>query len=161
MVGLGRLGKYGSIAYSSSADGSVIVGRSGFGYYGEAFRWENGEMVGLGDLPGDLFESRAYDVSADGSVIVGRGNLALRFEAFIWDEDNGMRSLTDVLENDYGLDLSGWRLIAATGISADGLTIVGEGYNPAGDAEGWIATIPEPSTLLLLGLGILALRQKR
>lgn len=43
----------------------------------------------------------------------------------------------------------------------DGLTIVGWGYNPDGYDEAWIATIPEPTTLLLLGFGGLALRRKR
>ena len=46
-----------------------------------------------------------------------------------------MRSLWDVLVNDYGLSLSGWWLAAATGVSDDGKVIVGVGVNPAGDEE--------------------------
>jgi hypothetical protein len=44
------------------------------------------------------------------------------------------------------LDLSGWILTSATGISADGLTIVGVGVNPAGQNEGWRAVLaPQPN----------------
>ena len=51
-------------------------------------------------------------------------------EAFIWDNANGMRKLKDVLVNDFGLDLTGWTLTIARGISDDGLTIVGDGIKP-------------------------------
>jgi len=82
-------------------------------------------------------------------------------EAFIWDQSNGMRNLKDVLEKSCGLNLTGWKLEHATGISADGLTIVGGGINPDGHPEGWAATIPEPATLILLGLGTALLRKRR
>ena len=60
-----------------------------------------------------------------------------------------MRSLHDVLVK-AGLNLTGWTLKEAMGISADGLTIVGKGTytNPANETshdEAWIATIPEPA----------------
>ncbi|GAH22327.1 unnamed protein product, partial [marine sediment metagenome] len=47
--------------------------------------------------------------------------------------------------NDFGVDLTGWTLRSATGISDDGLTFVGYGLNPSGYQEAWIATIPEPA----------------
>ncbi|MFQ5806090.1 MAG: hypothetical protein ACE5I3_06545 [Phycisphaerae bacterium] len=68
-----------------------------------------------------------------------------------------MRNLQDVLTDEYGLDLTGWRLSVAYGISADGLTIVGDGQNPNGDTEAWIAHIPEPAALWLLAFGVLVL----
>jgi probable HAF family extracellular repeat protein len=169
MVGLGDLpgGVFLSSASSISSDGLVIVGDGGSASGKEAFRWTSGTgMVGLGDLPGGIFFSHATAISGDGSIIGGFGNTAVGMEAFIWDSTNGMRLLSNVLTNDSGLDLTGWRLENVLGISDDGLKLVGYGRNPSNFTEAWIATldapnnvensaIPEPSTsfsLLVLGI---------
>jgi len=180
IVGLGFLadpgpnapGAWQSLAFAVSADGSVIVGTSDNwrivfdpytgeyvdANYDEPFRWQDGVMTSLfdgtspGDPPGQPWTfGQALAVNADGSVIVGWG-----FGPFIWDEWNGMRDLEHVLEDDFGLDLTGWRLDRATGVSADGTVIVGYGRNPQGDQEAWIAVIPvpEPSRWLLLAAGL-------
>jgi probable HAF family extracellular repeat protein len=114
------------------------------------FRWtaERG-MVGLGDLPGGPLNSNVWDVSADGSVIVGYGNTASGEAAFLWTVGDGMRNLRDLLIANGATGLTGWTLTQATAVSADGRTIVGYGRNPAGNTEAWIATVPEPSPLLL------------
>jgi probable HAF family extracellular repeat protein len=165
MVGLGDLagGTFSSEALAVSADGSVVVGFGNSANGGEAFRWTQGTgMVGLGDLPGGIFYSYATGVSADGSVVVGYSatDSFTGAEAFIWNSTQGMRSLKQVLTNDYGLNLAGWTLNDARGISADGLTVVGYGTNPSGVSEGWLArlnpqnnpSVPEPSSILGLGL---------
>ncbi|MCA2692911.1 MULTISPECIES: PEP-CTERM sorting domain-containing protein [unclassified Microcystis] len=165
MVGLGDLqgGSFGSSASGVSADGSVVVGYGNSANGIEAFRWTQATgMVGLGDLPGGSFNSFATGVSGDGSVVVGIGNAGNSSigETFIWNSSQGMRSLQAVLTNDYGLNLTGWTLREATGISADGLSIVGFGTNPNGLTEAWIArlnpqnnpSVPEPSSILGLGL---------
>ena len=102
--------------------------------------------MGLGFLPGGV-DSSAFGVSADGSVLVGQGTSSSGVEAFVWDETNGMRALIQILA-DQSIDMTGWNLARANGISADGLTIVGYGTNPLGFNEAWIATIPEPGTAL-------------
>lgn len=166
MVGLDDLsgGDFFSDAYAMSPDGTIIVGRSRSGSGMEAFRWTEAEgMVGLGDLPGGDFGSVANAVCADGSTIVGYGTTdeLWSYATFVWDETNGMRDLQEVLETDYELDLTGWHLQWATGISADGLTIAGSGYNPDGHEEAFIARIPEPASLSLLALGGLLVAKRR
>jgi YD repeat-containing protein/probable HAF family extracellular repeat protein len=144
MVGLGYLpgGSSGGIAYGVSADGSVVVGHCDSASSGmEAFRWtSDGGMVGLGNLPGGSVMREANDVSPDGSVIVGDGNFGSGNEAFIWDATNGVRYFKGVL-TDLGLDLTGWTLVEARGISADGLTVAGIGINPLDESEAWIANL--------------------
>lgn len=170
-LGLGDLpgGQFNSRANAVSPTGSVIVGRGTSASGAEAFRWENGVMVGLGDLPGGNFLSEALAVSADGSVAVGSActsqsclsPLGAGDTAFIWDGTNGMRPVKDVLQNNFGLDLTGWTLTSATGVSADGATIVGNGISPSGSPEGWIATIPEPGTAALLALATVLIARHR
>lgn len=147
MAGLGDLpgGVFQSRAFGVSADGLVVVG-SAIGALGqEAFRWtQAGGMVGLGDLPGGAFQSVAMDASASGTIIVGEGINALgENAAFIWDPIHGMRDFQEVLVNDFGLDLTGWRLEIAHAVSDDGLTIVGRGrFAPTGQTTAWMATMP-------------------
>jgi probable HAF family extracellular repeat protein len=137
-----------SRAYGVSADGSVVVGWSSspngtYNYRAEAFRWTASDgMQGLGDLPGGYFDSWAWAASADGAVIVGTSLTELYNEASIWDAAHGMRRLADVLEAEYGLDLTGWTLEYATAISPDGQAVVGWGINPGGWREAWLAVVP-------------------
>ena len=164
MVGLADLpgGSVGSVANGISADGLTVVGTGSSAFGLEAFRWtQAGGMIGLGDLAGGAFLSEAHDVSADGSTVVGFADSASGNEAFVWDTDHGMRALRDVLTDDLGLDLTGWTLDLAQGISDDGLTIVGRGINPSGFPEAWVATVPEPGTLTLLVVGTAAVARRR
>jgi probable HAF family extracellular repeat protein len=141
MIGLGDLagGAFDSTALAASFDGSVVVGSGTSASGREAFLWTQvGGMLGLGDLPGGSFSSGARGISADGSVIVGGSSSASGNEAFIWTAATGMRELDSVLIA-LGLDLSGWSLGGAHAISADGRVIVGNGINPDGDPEAWIA----------------------
>ncbi len=152
MVGIGDLpeGETGSSANSISSDGSTIVGWSFSASGREAFRWTSaGGMVGLGDIPLGGFESIAHGVSADGSVIVGAGFGESGLEAFIWDASSGIRNLRTVLMNDYGIPMFGWTLTNARGVSADGLTIVGDGENPEGNLEAWMVTLPAQNDIVV------------
>ena len=139
IIGLGQAARS---ANDVSADGSVIVGSMGI-LRPEAFRWTiEDSVVGLGRLAGGCFDSSAYGVSANGTIIVGSGCNESGEVAFIWDAANGMQSLQKILEIPMGLDLTGWTLIRATDISADGTTIVGWGTNPAGVTEAFITVLP-------------------
>jgi probable HAF family extracellular repeat protein len=175
-VELGKLtGGSESAALGVSADGTAVVGysRSENGFPSrpsfEAFRWtSNSGMVGLGDLPGGLFESYAVDASGDGSVVVGYGDTDFGTEAFRWTSSGGMQRMWDVLLA-RGVDpaADGWtKLEAASGISADGNTIVGWGTHN-GNTEAFVAVIPAPvpeptaGALVLVGVNSILLRRKR
>ena len=59
-----------------------------------------------------------------------------------------MVNLWQMLTEAGATNLADWRLSEATGVSADGMTIVGTGLHN-GVIEAWIATIPEPPTIIL------------
>jgi len=164
IIGLGDFpgGNNESQAFGISADGSIVVGYSWSDFGKEAFIWTQEQgLIRLGYLPGGPgggFDSTiAEGVSDDGSVIVGLSNS----KAFYYTRSGGMQNLQDLLINNYGLNLTGWKLTDAAAVSADGLTIAGSGINPYGNTEAWIATIPEPCTLLLLGIGSMILRKHK
>jgi len=110
-------------------------------------------MTDLGILPGETFSS-ATAVSADGAVIVGVSGTGDVTQALIWEEKAGSQSLKAFLADKFSLDLDGWTLKDAVDISFDGTRIVGNGINPNGQVEAWIAVIPEPGSLPLFGLGL-------
>ncbi|MEZ4334093.1 MAG: hypothetical protein R3F35_20275 [Myxococcota bacterium] len=89
-----------ALGNSVSANGSVIVGFSGFGSSGnpEAFRWTtSGGLQGIGRLPGDNI-SNAASVSGDGAIVVGGSGFRtvgadIVHQAFRWTELDGMQAL--------------------------------------------------------------------
>ena len=140
-LGLPRLACEGLGAGEVSADGQVLL----VGMWRESLStlWTAGSgMVGLGDLPGGPSRTRAQALSGDGTVVVGSSWSASGQEAFVWDATNKMRSLRALLVDEHDLDLTGWTLMSANGVSDDGQTIVGVGVNPDGHTEAWIATLP-------------------
>jgi len=151
----------GSSANAISSDGTVIVGFAntetdgGLPANAEAVYWTQSNpgvsgfdtVTEIGRLPGaTVAGSRARAVSGDGSIIVGVANDEVAMDvAFVWDAVHGIRPLKEVLEQEYGLDLTGWILDQATGVSdvnaADEFVIVGLGTNPDGDPEGFRAVL--------------------
>lgn len=105
------------------------------------------------------------DLDAGGSVLVGGSVSHDHPTAFHWTAADGMRPLGDVLADDYGLDVDGWILTDALGISPNGRYIVGVGTNPDGAREGFVAFLGSPScglgAELAFGLPLLALLRRR
>ena len=144
-----------TIANAISADGAVIAGFGHGMFLGEPFRHTAATgMVGLGALPG-MTGCIAYDASGDGSILVGAA-LVGSFSAMIWNEQHGLRTLQQVLADDFGLTLPGWNLEFANAISVDGTRIVGFGTNPLGQREGFLVIIPAPPAIALLALSCAA-----
>lgn len=163
MVSLGDLpgGQVLSRASAVSGDGRVVVGTSDGTAGANVFRWTaDGGMVALGAPAGSATAS-VWDVSRDGSVIVGRGANAAgdpaSWRAATWDVGHGWRNLGDLLSNEYGLDLTGWTLSDALGVSPDGQAIVGNGINPAGKSEAWLVVLPEPGSTIAMGVAAIAM----
>jgi hypothetical protein len=112
-----------------SGDGRIVYARIGSNR--EVFRWTESRGSELLE-----FGARIHDTTPDGSVVIGDGVTHLHGEyivgqinAYIWDECYGLRALTTWLSQRFGLTLHGIFIIEALhGISHDGRTIVGTGY---------------------------------
>jgi probable HAF family extracellular repeat protein len=150
MQSLGAVPGYAnSFPNAISPDGSVIAGTIASSSAAHAFRWtrETG-MVSIGGLPG-MPVNHPGAATANGSIIVGGSYTdATHGTAFIWDAVHGMRSLQAMLQTDYGLNLTGWNLQSAMGVTPDGSVIVGFGTNPSGQQEAFrveVSLLPDPN----------------
>lgn len=126
------------------------------------FSRATGVTSALPDLPGGLGSSAALDLSDDASRVVGWGSSPSGRTATIWI--NGVpQSVSSFLAGNGVTGLAGWRLTSATAISPDGLSIAGDGLNPQGRVEGWIARVPGPGAgaLWMLGGGAIVMRRRQ
>ncbi len=146
-------------AFGVNFDGRLIVGDS-VAPLRTPVIWVDGVPTSLGVPPGFLRGS-AYAVSDDGSIVVGQVDAGLQTAA-IWTPARGMEVLGDYLARHGVVVPPGINLISATAVSSDGLTIAGyTGPSGQGGIHGWVATVPGPSTGLVLGLACLSLRRQR
>lgn len=153
------------------ASAVTVDGQTIFGYVlnllserTQAFSWNNGVPTLLGDFPGGRVFSEVNAADATGSMLVGMGFDANNTPvAALWRPgDLRPRSLQEVLENRYGLDLQGWTLTNALRISDSGMAIAGRGYDRYGIEGVWIATVPAPvSAAVFLVFGALSGRRRR
>ncbi|MBX3358198.1 MAG: hypothetical protein KF745_07200 [Phycisphaeraceae bacterium] len=137
-----------SPSVSISLDGTTVVGGmcSTDTHQFFAFRWS--DSAGFEQLPTIGVLGAVGACSADGSTVVGTDGAAV-----MWRD--GVRIDLNTYLASLGMDLTGWTLSSASEISADGLTIGGTGYHQYSGgtrSEGWVATIPAPGAVLLLGL---------
>lgn len=166
MVSLGTVASPSgwSGAEAITPDGNVIVGFSEISSSKiNAMRWTAvGGMVSLGTVPG-FSTSYALAQNSDGSRCVGflsTIDYQTREAAMLWTSTLGMVNLNTYLPS-IGIDITGWTLQSATGISADGMTITGTGrYN--GATRAWVVTgVPAPSASSLFVLVALAGTRRR
>jgi probable HAF family extracellular repeat protein len=106
-----------------SADGSVVVGSTGF-LSGQALRWTaQGGVQLLGDLQTPAIRSTAQAVSSDGKIVVGKATAEDSSPtAFSWTNLAGMQALTPLPDG----QASGAQNYQATGVSNSGKLIVGQ-----------------------------------
>lgn len=134
-------------ADSISADGAVVTGDCSPKH--TAVAWRAGQPE---ELPNLVQFERAAGVSEAGTVIVGTSGMVVHTftggkeqvvhqdSAVIWTQAEGIRKVEAVLVA-AGVDLGGWKLRSATGVSADGSVICGTGTNPDGKTEAWVADL--------------------
>jgi uncharacterized membrane protein len=136
----GLSGPYEGVAYASgvSRNGQVAVGVGSPGPTGEvAMRWVGYSSYDIG------VSGECHATSGNGGVTVGQvTDSTPRQYAALWINNDTELDLNAYLPS-LGIDLTDWTLDNATGISADGSTIVGWGTHN-GQPEGWIATITIP-----------------
>lgn len=131
---------------SISADGGTVTGMVVVSGKQRAYRWNAAE--GIQFLAPDDTQGWPQGLSGDGQMIVGShmfptsepGNPTGQVDrAFLWTASTGVVDLNVYLPT-LGVSLGDWTLRSATGISADGRTIVGVGSNSSGVGRGWIYT---------------------
>ena len=158
---------FANTVYDLSNDGSKVVGHYKYDGQERAYIYDTrfGSIERLEDERNSGSTVRA--TTNAGEISVGRSGYAAMSTA-----DAGRRLIQDLLEIDYGLDLTGWRLDDARDITADGTTIIGFGRNPDGVRQNWMISglpvvpsmegrqdpnpVSEPATLALVGVGLIA-----
>lgn len=159
-------GRYGPPT-AVSPDGSIIVGwNNSECCITVPFRWTaSAGFVALADWEHGAEWSQVLAMSADGQRMVGQ----LGGEASLFDSSGHPQKLLDALLLLGVSGLDGWILNEATAISSDGRWVVGEGTNPFGQREAFLAdlqAVPLPTMAWLFGsafalLGTRATRRYR
>jgi len=132
-----------------------------------SFLWSESTGFTQIGLPDGYVDNHIGALNSDASLAGGQlireystSYDAQNYEAYLWDNINGIQSVEAILTTQ-GIDLNGWILTGVSSISDDGFTICGNGINPDGFEEAWVATIPEPTSILLtLSGALIALRRK-
>lgn len=129
-----------------SFDGSIAVGYVKDGPKLRAFRWSDAsELEFLDEGTAGVDGSYARAVSSNGSIVVGDA-IAFGVEgttAWIWTPKTKFVDLKSYLEGDFDLGavLTGWQLLVATDVSANGRVIVGQGVNPDGCEQSFLVDL--------------------
>ena len=133
--------------FGVSADGAVLYGQNENGFVFEAMYWtEDTGIVYLGNSPyhdDDFVPSAVVDRTPSGDLMVGfSGSFFDGYLATVWTED-GPQDLKQMLLAAGATGLENLTLEYATGVSADGRTIVGQAFDPFTFATtGFVATLP-------------------
>jgi uncharacterized membrane protein len=158
------VGNVDSYARAVSVQGGFVAGDTdnAAGQH-RAVLWSGGGVLDLGPVQHfPTFGTFASGVSDTGDVVVGFGTDNIIHLAFAWTPSTGIMTLSDYLAASGVQVPSGWTLERALTVSGDGLTIAGVASLTGQQRQGFVATIPAPSALLVLPLLLFsAARRKR
>ncbi|MEA5557688.1 hypothetical protein [Nodularia spumigena] len=137
-----------SFARAVSVNNLVVVGDSehqnDVTWGTRMFRWTSaGGMQNLG-VPSGASDSYAFGVNADGKVVTGRAKHGANFRAAMWSTQVGMVDLTNHLAS-LGVNMTGWVLTDAWGVSDDGSAISGTGLFNGQNRAFLVTNVPCPS----------------
>ncbi|MCC6284906.1 MAG: hypothetical protein IT439_06320 [Phycisphaerales bacterium] len=154
-----------SQAFNVSSDDAFIVGTyslpGGSGFNRAAVWSLDGSLPELLSGPAANSSTWAWAASNGATIVLGRDTSLQGSSVVFWDGNRQYHELHSFLTA-RGIDLTGWRLTDAVGISADGRVIAGNGRNPDGHNEAWVAYIPTPGTALVLAaVPAIAARRRR
>lgn len=103
----------------------------------------------------------ATGVDSAGALIVGNmANYPEAADPTVWTLGGGFVPLAAYFDA-AGVDFDGWTLKSVSKLSADGLTFAGVGINPDGQRETWIATIPAPGAVAVIGWAAVVCGRRR
>jgi hypothetical protein len=168
-------------AYAISRDGTIIAGDGNLAspYPSRACYWTKGTGFVTNQVPVKvpLLSGQAYSagkcVSNSGIVAGHTWNAAATRTVYYYDTALGGGGAAKDLKAELtarGIDMSAWGLMYASGISDDGKTITGYmlpsnslyfGGTAPNIYSTFIAQIPEPSSLVVLAVGLLGLIRRR
>jgi probable HAF family extracellular repeat protein len=137
-VGMSALGTLGGGTWSSALavtpDGSTVFGSGSSTRFplGEYFTWTQGggmNPIGVGN-PYDISNNLGA-ISADGQVVAG--------STYIHNA-NGFMAVDQTLAA-AGLNITGWSQLFLLGMNHNERVLYGQGVDPSGNPEGWVATV--------------------
>jgi probable HAF family extracellular repeat protein len=129
-------------AASVSLSGNRAVGVSG----NHAVLWDdllfkNGLVLEV-PFPAGAGVATAIDDNANHIVGWVGNNDTGEYSALLWENQSLRGTIAGTLQNTYKVPTGLWKLRTAACISGDGFTVGGQGTNPDGKFEGWIAILP-------------------
>lgn len=136
-----------------SGDGRFVFGVDP---NGNAVRWSDDRgLENLGTIPGYYMVIRGASYSGSTLLASATGGIGVGVHTAFWRPSTGWVFLSGYLA-DRGISTQGGRFTYPQSVSWDGNVVMGDGSRN-GHWNAFVATVPEPSSAVMIGLGLAAL----